>query len=150
MRLDPLSRFSVQGILSYLKQLRKNRPSLPAGELFSGALNLRVGQELVKSLKIPREMPLRELSVQQLKQAAEAAKELRFPITGFGPWESAQVTAGGVPLCEIELSKLESKKIPGLYLTGELLNIDGDCGGFNLHWAWATGLAAGQCAADSL
>lgn len=149
IRLDLLSRFSVQGITSYLKQLRKNRPALPAGELFSGALNLRIGQELVKSLGFSREMPIGELSAQQLKCAAEAAKELRFPIIGCGPWESAQVTAGGVPLSEIELPFMESKKRLGLYLTGELLNLHGDCGGYNLHWAWATGMAAGRSAAES-
>ncbi len=149
IRLDLLSRFSVQGITSYLKQLQKNRPALPAGELFSGALNLRVGQELVKSLGFSREMPIGELSARQLKCAAEAAKELRFPITGPSPWESAQVTAGGVPLSETELFSMESKKCPGLYLTGELLNLHGDCGGFNLHWAWATGMAAGQSAAKA-
>lgn len=150
LRLDLLSRFSVQGITNYLKQLRKNRPALPAGELFSGALNLRIGQELVKCLGFSREMPISKLSPQQLKQAAEAAKALRFPITGPGSWESAQVTVGGVPLRELELSRMESKKCPGLYLTGELLNVNGDCGGFNLHWAWATGLTAGQSAAASI
>ncbi len=149
IRLDLLSRFSLEEIIAYLEQLRKNRPDLPAGELFSGVLNLRVGQELVKSLGFPREMTIGELSAQQLKRAAEAAKELCFSITDPGPWESAQVTAGGVPLSEVELSNMESKKSPGLYLTGELLNLHGDCGGFNLHWAWATGMVAGQSAGES-
>ena len=60
--------------------------------------------------------------------------------------QGAQVTAGGVPLGEVDTATLESKKCPGLYLAGELLHLHGDCGGYNLHWAWATGLAAGQSA----
>ena len=77
---------------------------------------------------------------------ASLAKDWRFPVTGTGGWEGAQVTAGGVPLGEVDTATLESKKCPGLYLAGELLHLHGDCGGYNLHWAWATGLAAGQSA----
>ena len=134
--------------LAYLKSLRAAHPQRPAGELFAGALNLRVGWELVKSLNIPGDKPLSRLGDRDLARAAGLAKDWRFPVTGPGPWESAQVTAGGVPLGEVNPATLESKKHPGLYVTGELLNIDGDCGGYNLHWAWATGLAAGAAAAQ--
>ena len=146
VRLDLLEEFPLPELLAYLKRLQKEHPGWPAGELFSGVLNLRVGEELVKSLGIGREKPLSALAPTELEQAAEAAKDLRFPVTGPGPWESAQVTAGGVPLREVDPRTMESKKVPGLFLTGELLDVDGDCGGYNLHWAWATGMAAGDAA----
>src|SRR5699024_5352860 len=76
---------------------------------------------------------LGDLRLPQLRQAAGLAKNWRFPVLGTGGWEQAQVTRGGVPLKEVDGLTLESKRCPGLYLTGELLNIDGDCGGSDLH-----------------
>ena len=64
--------------------------------------------------------------------------------------EQAQVTAGGVRLGEIDPDTMASRKVPGLYLAGEVLNIDGDCGGFNLYWAWVSGYIAGKNAAFQL
>ena len=69
-----------------------------------------------------------------------------FPVavTGTKSFEEAQVCAGGVSLAEIRPETMESRLVPGLYLTGELLDADGICGGYNLHWAWSTGLIAGM------
>lgn len=145
--LDLLEDMSYREVLDYVERQSKSHGEYPAWELFAGVLNLRVGEELMKELGIPREMVFRELSRQQLRKAAGLCKDWRFSITGTGDWENAQVTAGGVPLAEVDAMTMESKKHPGLYLAGEMLNIDGDCGGYNLHWAWATGLAAGQSAA---
>lgn len=145
--LDLLEDMSYREALDYVERQSKRHGEYPAWELFAGVLNLRVGEELMKELGIPREMVFRELSRQQLRKAAGLCKDWRFPIIGTGEWENAQVTAGGIPLAEVDALTMESKKRPGLYLAGEMLNIDGDCGGYNLHWAWATGFAAGQSAA---
>ncbi len=74
----------------------------------------------------------------------------RFPIEHDRGWNYAEVTAGGVPLDEIGFRSMESKKVPGLYLIGELLDCDGRIGGFNFQWAWATGFLAGRAAVKSL
>ena len=145
--LDLLEELSYREVLSYLERQAKIHPERPAWELFSGALNLRVGEELIKELSISRETACKDLPRQQLRKAAGLSKDWRFPVSGGGSWESAQVTAGGVPLGEVDCRTMESKRCSGLYLAGELLNIDGDCGGYNLHWAWITGLAAGRAAA---
>ncbi len=63
------------------------------------------------------------------------------------PWPEAQVTAGGVSLKDVNAETLESLLVPGLFFCGEVLDVDGDCGGFNLQWAWASGWLAGQSAA---
>lgn len=144
--LDLFQEMSYQDVLAYLEAQVKAHPRRQGWELFAGALNLRVGEELMKELSLPREAMFADLTRQQLRKAASLSKDWRFPIAGTGDWASAQVTAGGVPLREVDCGTLESKKAPGLYLAGELLNLDGDCGGYNLHWAWATGLAAGQSA----
>lgn len=74
----------------------------------------------------------------------------RFPVEQDRGWNFAEITAGGVPLDEINYRTMESKAAPGLYLTGEMLDCDGRIGGFNFQWAWATGWLAGRSAAGSL
>jgi hypothetical protein len=72
---------------------------------------------------------------------------LPLPVERDRGWDFAEVTAGGVPLHEIDYRTMESRVVPGLYLVGELLDCDGRIGGFNFQWAWATGHIAGQAAA---
>ena len=74
----------------------------------------------------------------------EALTKFRFPVERDRGWNYAEVTAGGVPLEEINFRTLESKLVPGLYLVGEILDCDGRIGGFNFQWAWATGNLAGR------
>ena len=69
---------------------------------------------------------------------------LSLDITGTNSFDECQVTTGGIPLTEINLFTMESKKEKGLYITGELLDVDGDCGGYNLTFAWITGILAGS------
>lgn len=80
----------------------------------------------------------------------DALTRFRFPVVRDRGWNFAEVTAGGVPLDEINYRTMESKVVPGLYLTGEMLDCDGRIGGFNFQWAWSTGWLAGQSAAGSL
>jgi hypothetical protein len=75
---------------------------------------------------------------------------LVLPVSGPRGWNYAEVTAGGVPLAEIDYRTMESRKVPGLHLAGEILECDGRIGGFNFQWAWATGYLAGGAAARSL
>lgn len=144
--LDLLEEMPKFELIKYLRHLQKIRPETKSSELFSGVLNLRVGQEIVKLCGIDRDKALSALTGSELEKAAQLCKSWSFPIDGTADWEDAQITAGGVPLAEVDLNTMESKKCAGLYLVGELLNVDGDCGGYNLHWAWATGLAAGAAA----
>lgn len=89
-----------------------------------------------------------ELSSKDRKKLATWIKNVRFTITGHGSMEEAIVTAGGIKLQEVNPNTMESKKIAGLYITGELLDIAGDTGGFNLQAAFSTGWAAGEAAAS--
>lgn len=73
-----------------------------------------------------------------------------IPVTGDRGWAHAEVTAGGVPLREIELATMHSRIVPGLHLCGEICDVDGRIGGFNFQWAWASGCTAGRGAADAL
>jgi predicted Rossmann fold flavoprotein len=72
---------------------------------------------------------------------------LVLPVTQHRGWNYAEVTAGGIPLSEIDFRTMQSRKVPGLHLAGEVLDCDGRIGGFNFQWAWATGFLAGRAAA---
>lgn len=75
-------------------------------------------------------------------------KHWEFEVTGTNNFTFAQTTAGGIDTTEINKGTLESKFVPGLYFAGEVLNVDGDCGGYNLQWAWSSGYAAAKALAD--
>lgn len=144
--LDFLEEMSEKETYEYLCKLKEQRPALPVREVFSGLINLRIGQQLAKSLGFTGDRPLSSLTTGDLRRAAGAIKGWRFPVEPAAGWDNAQVTIGGVPLKEVDVGTMESKRQKGLYLAGELLNLHGDCGGYNLHWAWATGLTAGLAA----
>jgi predicted Rossmann fold flavoprotein len=82
------------------------------------------------------------------ERALIAKQLLDWPlrVTGTNPWSAAQTTAGGVDVREIDPKTMESKLTPGLYFAGEIIDIDGDCGGYNLQWAWSSGFVAGESA----
>ena len=91
--------------------------------------------------------PVSNMSANEIESIASVLKDWRFKIRGTKSWPSAQVTAGGVVTDEIDPKTMESKLVGGLYFAGEILDIDGQCGGFNLQWAWSSGFVAGKSAA---
>lgn len=91
--------------------------------------------------------PAAQLTVKERANIVHVLTDWRFKIRGTKSWPSAQVTAGGIHTDEIDENTMESKIVQGLYLVGEILDIDGQCGGFNLQWAWSSGYVAGKNAA---
>ena len=79
-----------------------------------------------------------------MRALSRAIRDFRLVLSGVRGFEAAQVTAGGISASEFDPATMGSRLIPGLYATGELLDADGDCGGYNLLFAFATGLLAGQ------
>lgn len=149
IELDLAEDMTEQAVYTYLLGLQSQMGRLLCGDMLSGFLNIKVGEEIIRSLKWDRQQPVAGLAAGQLRQLAARIKNVSFFITGLADWDSAQVTAGGIPMSEVDAGTMESKKTPGLYLAGELLNVNGQCGGYNLHFAWATGMAAGKAAAES-
>lgn len=76
-------------------------------------------------------------------------KNWSFKCTGSNGFNNAQVTAGGIDTNDIDDNTLESKIVPNLYFCGEIMDVHGDCGGYNLQWAWSSGFAAGKAAAKN-
>lgn len=122
---------------------RRESATLPAADLLCNCMNRLLAREIARQA-FGKAGLARELTSAQLEKAAGLAKGFVFPVTDTQGWKQAQVMAGGVPLGEIRPETMESRRCPGLYLAGELLNLDGDCGGYNLHWAFATGILAGK------
>jgi predicted Rossmann fold flavoprotein len=118
---------------------------------WSGLINKRVGNILCRRAGIDKlSMPVSGLSDEMLGKMAVLVKDLRFEICGTNGWENAQVTAGGADTSEFNPDTMESLLIPGLYAAGEVLDIFGDCGGYNLQWAWSSGYAAGLAASGGV
>ncbi len=124
-------------------------PDKPVELCLVGLFHKRLISVLLKEAGITELMqPAHQVPVKHISRLAEICQEWKVPITGTLSWNQAQVTAGGIETSEIDPVNLLSKRHSGLYITGELMDVDGDCGGFNLYWAWATGIIAGRHAAS--
>ena len=147
-RLDFLPEMDRETLLAFLK--RKQESNLSAEELLTGILHNRLGRVLVKEAGISHHAPIRMLGDWELERLCEAVKCLTIPLVETMGMDSAQVTAGGICVSEFEGTTMESKLVPGLYACGEVLDIDGDCGGYNLQWAWSSGRLAGSSAGKDI
>ena len=136
--------FSPRQLMELLCRRRETFPELPASELFTGMLHNRLGRMLVKYAAIPQELPTGRLDDLQLEKAAGAASGFTLKLLGTEGFDNAQVTAGGIKTTGFNPETLESWFMPGLFVCGELLDVDGDCGGYNLQWAWSSGRLAGR------
>ncbi len=104
---------------------------------------------MLKEIIIDKNKKVSSLSKDEIRRLSEILTFWNFKVIGSQSWGNAQVTAGGVNTDEVDNQTMESKLVKGLYLIGELLDIDGDCGGFNLQWAWSSGYIAGLNAATN-
>ena len=145
--LDLLPQLTEQALAEML--LARRKTGLNAGELFTGILHNRLGRVLVQETGIGLNTPIAQLPEKALHQAAANAKCFRVHLTEPLGMDSAQVTAGGIVTAEFDEKTMESKLVPGLYACGEVLDVDGDCGGYNLQWAWSSGSLAGMHAGEA-
>ncbi len=129
---------------AFFKELcRRRQCALPSDELLTGILHNRLGRVLTRAAGIKTAIPVSALSDDQLENVCKAVKSFELELTEPMGMDSAQVTAGGVITADFDPETMESRLIPGLYACGEVLDIDGDCGGYNLQWAWSSGHLAG-------
>ena len=114
----------------------------------AGVLLLLTGcsQTQEEIYQIPEDKKIRDISKKERRHMIELMKNFEMHITGVRGFNEAIVTRGGVNVKEINPATMESKKVKGLYFAGEILDVDGICGGYNLQWAWSSGAAAGKCA----
>ena len=125
-----------------IRDLARHLPARRAEDLLNGTVPRRLGQVLAKSAGLSLATPAGALSGEALAALAGALEGWTLPVTGVQGYEQAQVTAGGVSLEGFDPARLSSLRVPGLFAAGEVLDVDGDCGGYNLQWAWSSALTA--------
>jgi len=120
------------------------------GQGLIGLLNKRFINVLIKEAEIEKvNLLVNEIPKKNIYKLIDLLYDWRFVIKGSLGFEESQVTAGGINLDDVDNLTLESKIIKGLYFAGEILDIDGRCGGYNLQWAWSSGYVAGKRASKS-
>ncbi len=147
--LDFFPNLSVERLRERLTERKNLLENRPLEHFFAGLLNKQVGRLALKVCGFDKDRAVKSLTSNEIEILARRLKDWHVPVSGTAGFAYAQVTAGGVLLAEFS-ETLESKKQKGLYAAGEILNVDGDCGGFNLQWAWSSGTVAGRAAVSVL
>ncbi len=146
--LDVVHDFTFDEFKEEIVKRCKRFPNRTCEELLTGFLNKRLGQTLIKLAGIEKLSRLcGSLTPKEQSAIAGICKNFILQATGVNGWQQAQVTAGGVITKDFSPLTMESKKVKGLFVAGEVLNVTGDCGGFNLQWAWTSGILAGRAMA---
>ena len=120
-------------------------PERPLEDFLSGIVPKRLGQVMIKNAGIgPMNMPAGDLTLSQCRKIQEMLTGWTLDVKSTLGFDQAQVTCGGVELKDFDPETLESRRASGLFAAGEVLDVDGDCGGFNLQWAWASAKLCAQ------
>ena len=143
--IDFMKKFDYNELYELLRKRKKIMAHLTMENYFNGMINKKLGQFLSKMSGIEKlSKPVKDLNDNEIKKLCTSLKKYKINILETTGFKNAQVTAGGISLDEVNTDTLESKIIKGLYFSGEVLDVYGECGGFNLQWAWASGHIAGK------
>jgi predicted Rossmann fold flavoprotein len=128
-------------------ELTTKQPRRSLAKTLAQLVPERFAESLCRHVGCDPQMAIGQLPRNDRGRLLSALTKFRFPVVRDRGWNYAEVTAGGIPLEEVNFRTMESKLMPGVYLIGEILDCDGRIGGFNFQWAWATGYLAGRAAA---
>lgn len=147
--IDFQPEMTTDELVRYLYEVKNIKGLLSVDNLLTGILPKAVGNAICKVCNLYKgESLIKNISENDIKNVAECVKKMHIPVSSGKGFDSAQVTSGGVSVDEIDSQTMQSKLCRGLYLAGELIDVDGGCGGFNLQWAWSSGLLAGELGGD--
>ena len=146
LRIDLIPDVKMNDLFLKLSERKIRRGLHESGTLLLGLVPDKMVPTLLKLAGIRLHIPCSEISRDALMKLAYTLKNLEFEINDAKDFDACQVTSGGIPASEVSLN-LESLKVRGLYFAGEILDVDGPCGGYNLQWAWTSGYKAGSEAA---
>ncbi len=148
--LDLMSNIETHDLANIIFERAKRFCSRPLSEFFTGMLNKRLSQVIIKEQGLSLQDLSQKITQKEAMRIAQTIKNFSFKVTGDCGHNNAQATLGGISTSEINCATFESKKQSGLYLAGEILDVCGDCGGYNLSFAWASAMLAGQSAARAI
>lgn len=143
LQLDFFPSLSNADLFAMLIERVEHNYHKTIGEFFIGLLNHKLGYLILRESKLSLEQTCRFIKEKEIRTFVQRLKCFQLTIHGNQGFDQAQVSAGGVDLAQVNPATLESKLVKGLYFTGELLDVDGTCGGYNLQWAWSSGFLAG-------
>lgn len=141
-----LPQFTEQEYESFVHRRYENKKGQTAEQFFIGITNKKIMQLFIKQAGLKPEEAIQEKNRNKWETVFSLLRNFTVQVRETNPFENAQVCAGGVSLDEVS-EQMESKRVPGLFFSGELLDVDGRCGGYNLQWAWTSGYLAGKTAA---
>lgn len=140
----PWFKGDVDDFIIFMNNRNMNMKNRKIYELLEGFLNYKLVDVILKINKINKESKWDDLLESEKNNIAKSVLEFYLTITGTNSFDKAQVCSGGISLDEINPKTMESTIVKGLYMIGELLDVDGDCGGYNLGFAWMSGIIAGE------
>lgn len=141
--------FEEAVLLNFLKKRITDHPEKPLEDFFVGLFHKKLSDLWIRLSHIDRKKQAGSLSEEELKRLLLLIQHFETQITATNSFEQAQVCCGGIDTREVHPKTLESLFVPGLYFAGEILDVDGLCGGYNLQWAWSSGYVAGKEAAHA-
>ena len=141
--VDSAPFFTADELKNELYYLIKNKPSMPVEMLLSGIIPKKLGSFILSECSLNLNLSIGRLNPAVVDKIITAVKNKKYKISCVKGFSDAQVTAGGIRSSEIDQETMELKKVKGLHVCGEIVNVDGDCGGFNLQWAWSSAYVAG-------
>lgn len=146
LSLDLFPELKKEELYNMLAERKEKLSHLKAEDFLTGFLHKTLAQFILTCAGIKPSVYAQALTKKDISVLADFIKELSFTVTSVIGKEQSQASSGGAYLSDFDPQTLESLKCPGLYCTGELLDVVGDCGGYNLHWAWTTAYVAGNSA----
>lgn len=146
--VDFMPDYTEEEVFRILEEQRNYLYDRKAGDFLNGLFNKKLAALYMKAARIKPELDVAVVSNKKLGELVEVIKEMTFEVTGTNSYDKAQICMGGVPLSEVDAATMESRLVPGLYFAGEILDVDGICGGYNLQWAWSSGHLAGVSAVN--
>lgn len=141
--IDFMPDFTEDMLLAYLKKRICSCTYKTVSQMLIGLCKKKQIEVLLEKAGISGKIPVHNLEDQELLKLVQELKHFTVAISGINSYEHAQVCCGGVDTEEIDPLRMESLLVPGLYFAGEIMDIDGSCGGYNLQWAWTSGALAG-------
>ena len=131
---------------AFLKERISTRPEKTLNTFFVGLFPKKLGDLLLHLSRLDLTDAVRCLSDEDIWKLVHLIQHFETTITKTNAYEQAQICRGGVDTREVDPETMESRYVPGIYFAGELLDVDGICGGYNLQWAWSSGYVAGKSA----
>lgn len=146
--IDFVPFMSINELVDYTKERCKRSPNDQLYDIFTGTLNSKLTDTMMTFFGFKKNTMLGDLSDARIEQLAHDYKHFCFELNGYHSYDFAQVCQGGVLVDEIDDRTMESRRYKGLYFAGEIVDVDGKCGGYNLQWAFSSGYVAGGAASQ--